>query len=115
MKDWKNVLGNLYDSMPKSPNGDNTYEEPIESEEDWKPSKEFVYVRKDSKKRNGKIVSIVSGIEAPDDVLEDLAKTLKVTCGVGGSVKDGEIIIQGDFRAKIKEVLEKKSFKVKMR
>lgn len=114
-KDWKNALGSLYDAMPKDPDGDNTYEEPVEQDETWKPSKDIVYIFKDSKRRNGKTVTIVEGLQAPEDVLEQIAKKLKTVCGVGGAVKDGEIMIQGDFKQKVKEVLDKEGFKTKLR
>lgn len=114
-KDWKNALGSLYDAMPKDPHGENVYQEPIEAEADFKPAKDTVYIFKDSKRRNGKTVTIVEGLIAPNDVLEKLAKKLKSICGVGGSVKDGEIMIQGDFKQKVKDVLDKEGFKTKLR
>lgn len=114
-KDWKNLLGNFYQEMPKDPNGDNTYEVPEEEAEVWKPSKDTIYISRDSKRRAGKTVTIVEGIVAPQDELEKIAKKLKTVCGVGGSVKDGEIIIQGEFKQKIKEVLEKDGFKTKFK
>ena len=115
VKDWKNALGSLYDAMPKNPDGDNVYEEPVAEVPAWKPSKEPVYVYKDAKRRAGKTVTIVEGIQAPDEVLDDLGKRLKTQCGSGGSVKDGEIILQGDFKQKVKDILEKEGFKVKLR
>ncbi|MCO5234186.1 MAG: translation initiation factor [Chitinophagales bacterium] len=114
-QDWKNTLGHLYDAMPKDPGGDNTYIEPEKEKEVWKPSKDIVYIYKDSKGRNGKVVTIIEGIDAPEEVLEKIAKKLKSSCGVGGAVKDGEIIIQGDFKHKIKENLDKEGFKTKLK
>jgi len=114
-KDWKSALAKLYEDMPKDAEADNTYEPPVEPEESWQPSKETIYIYKDRKKRKGKTVSIVEGIKAPDDVLSQLAREMKTSCGAGGSVVDGEIIIQGDFQQKLKDILVKKGFKVKLK
>ena len=58
-------------------------------------------LRMEKKGRNGKMVTIVSGFTGLTGMIEDLAKTLKTHCGVGGSVKDREIILQGDVRSKL--------------
>jgi len=59
----------------------------------------------DRKQRKGKSVTIVSGFIGNDDDLNDLAKTLKTRCGVGGNAKDGEILIQGELRDKVFDLL----------
>lgn len=62
-------------------------------------------VHVDRKYRRGKAATLVRGFTGPDDTLQALGKQLKVACGVGGSVKDGEIIIQGDQRDRVIDLL----------
>jgi translation initiation factor 1 len=74
----------------------------------------IVRIRRETAGRNGKGVTTISGIPLAESELKDLAKQLKVSCGVGGSLKDGIIEIQGDQREKIKAELEKRGYQVKL-
>lgn len=82
-------------------------------EETLESGKQLLYVSIDRKQRKGKDVTLVEGFVGTEDDLKDLGKMLKSSCGVGGSVKDGEILIQGNHRDKIMELLEKDGYKTK--
>jgi len=74
----------------------------------------IVRIRRETKGRNGKGVTIVCGLELDEKALKDLSKQLKKLCGTGGTVKDYTIEIQGDQRDKIKTYLESKGHQVKL-
>lgn len=73
--------------------------------------KQELRIRKETKQRGGKVAIIVYGFEGSDADLEELGRKLKTKCGTGGSVKDGEIIIQGDVAPRVKTLLQEWGFK----
>lgn len=70
-------------------------------------------VRIERKGRGGKVVTIVEGFQGSQEDCKELAKMLKNKCGVGGSQKDGEILIQGDVKDKVYNILLEEKYKVK--
>ena len=107
--DWKKRLGVVFSTNP-----DFAYEEETEEEvETLEPGKQNLIVSIDRKGRAGKQVTLVTGFIGTSDDLAELGRTLKVKCGVGGSAKDGEIAIQGDFRDRIVTLLKNMGYKAK--
>lgn len=97
-----------------STNPDFNYEFQEQSEvETPAPGQQDLRVKLDKKQRAGKAVTLITGFIGKTEDLEILAKMLKSKCGVGGSAKDGEILIQGDHRAKILDILKKEGYRAK--
>ncbi len=85
--------------------------EPGESVAKRLPSEQKLEVKLETKHRAGKAVTILEGFIGPESEKEAIGKQLKAFCGTGGSVKDGEILVQGDHRDKIMQWLAKNGFK----
>lgn len=97
-----------------STNPNFSYQEEEEEVQDTLPkNQQKLYVSIDKKQRAGKEVTLIEGFIGLEEDLKELGKVLKSKCGVGGSVKDGEILIQGNFRDKIIELLQKEGYGVK--
>jgi len=86
-------------------------EENNNDQETISPAQQKLKVRLDKKQRAGKAVTLVEGFIGQEKDMEELGKKLKSFCGTGGSVKDGEIIVQGDNRDKILQWLLKNDYK----
>lgn len=105
----KTPIGVVYST---DPNFQYRYEE-TEEAETLEPARQDLRVMRDSKRRAGKTVTLVTGFVGTGEDLEKLGKTLKTRCGIGGTAKDGEIVLQGDVRDKVCEILTKEGYRFK--
>ena len=107
--DWKARLGMVYSTNP-----DFEFEtDEAPQAETLAPEKQNLRVWLDRKQRGGKVVTLVKGFVGRDEDLQALAKELKTKCGVGGAAKEGEILIQGDHRDRVVELLTKGGYRCK--
>lgn len=107
--DWKKRDGVVYSTSDEF---DYSYDSD-EDQETLPPSQQKLKVMLDKKARGGKQVTLVDGFVGTEDDLKELGKMLKTKCGVGGSAKDGEILIQGDHRDKVVQVLQSAGYQAK--
>ena len=84
-----------------------------EDQETLAPKDQYLEALFSNKGRGGKTVTIIRGFQGTDTDLKALGKLLKTKCGVGGSIKDGDIIIQGKYRDKIMQILQNEGYHVK--
>lgn len=101
MADWKDRLGVLYSTNP-----DFEYTtEQVEEPDTLEPARQELRISLSKKQRGGKEVTLITGFVGREEDLAELGRLLRQRCGVGGSSKDGEILIQGDQRAKLRSLL----------
>jgi len=112
MKDnnWKDRLNVVYSTNPNF----NYQQNEKESQTTLAPEKQNLIVSIERKNRGGKTVTLVKGFIGTEDDLSDLAKKLKTKCSVGGSAKEGEIIIQGEFKTRVADLLKEWGYRVKI-
>ena len=104
--DWKERLNIVYSTNP-----DYNYEMNDDEEQaTLPPAHQRLRVQLDRKNRGGKVVTLVTGFVGTDNNLKELGKLLKSKCGVGGSAKDGEIIVQGDFKQRVIDLLKAEGY-----
>lgn len=108
--DWKSRLNVVYSTNP-----DFAYQHAHDFDEPTTlpPQQQQLHVQLERHHRGGKAVTLVSGFVGSDSDLKALGKTLKTKCGVGGSAKEGEIIVQGELVEKVKALLVSLGYKVK--
>jgi translation initiation factor 1 len=106
MNDWKKRLDIVYSTNPDyhfNDDSDNNFETLAEG-------KQQLRISLDKRNRKGKSVTLITGFSGNEEDLITLGKLLKTKCGVGGSTKDGDIIIQGDHRNKVLVILQKEGY-----
>ncbi|WP_407405148.1 translation initiation factor [Sodaliphilus sp.] len=113
LQDWKDKLGAAFD-LPVS-DGNTTDETATQTPNALEQQgKDMIDIVLEKKGRGGKQATIVTGLHIDDETLKELASELKRHCGVGGSARGGEILIQGDARSKVLALLKGKGFKARI-
>lgn len=107
--DWKKRLGVVYSTDP-----DFQFDTGEREEKETLPAgSQKLHIRKDRKNRKGKTVTLIEGFRGTENDLKTLARKIKSRLGVGGSVSGGAILIQGDFRDRIVQILEESGYHVR--
>lgn len=104
--DWKDRLNIVYSTNPDFSYQLDEEEEPSTVD----PKQQRLRVSIEKKGRGGKTVTVISGFIGSEDDLKELGRMLKTKCGVGGAVKDGEILIQGEFKQRVIDLLKAEGY-----
>jgi translation initiation factor 1 len=103
---------NFFSALVYSTDPDFTPETELPSaKETLEPAQQKIKLRLETKHRGGKAVTLVENFQGTEEAMQEIGKKLKTHCGTGGSVKDGEILVQGDNRDKILQWLMKNGYK----
>ncbi len=106
-KNWSTGSPFLYSTNP-----DLMKKETVAEEETLPPALQKLKIKLDTKQRAGKVVTMIEGFKGKTEDAETLGKLLKTKCGTGGSVKDNIILIQGDYKNKVLQLLQQLQYKV---
>ena len=108
--DWRERLGVTYSTNP-----DFAYQTNEEEEPPTLPAhQQRLRVQLDKRNRGGKVVTLITGFRGTAGDLAALGKALRVRCGVGGAAKEGEIILQGDLRQRVADILDGEGYGVRV-
>ncbi len=110
-QDWKNAL---FETLSNEEQKELKLKQEAEISAQPKYGKQNFRIELD-KRQKGKIATLITGFEGTDEQLKELARQLKTRCGTGGSTRDGEILIQGDCRKKIADILTKEGYKISVK
>lgn len=113
LQDWKDKLGAAFNIEVSETETTEETKHEEKTLEQWQ-GKQMVNVMLDKRNRNGKKVTLITDLLCDEESLKNLAKELKTICGVGGSARGGEILIQGDVRDKVLNVLKSKGLKARI-
>lgn len=114
LSDWKDKLGAAFNLPVPDGNSPEQETQPVPADAVTQQGNKMINIILEKKGRGGKQATIITDLQLDDDTLKDLAAQLKRHCGVGGSARGGEILIQGDARNKVLAFLKDKGFKARI-
>ncbi|MBD5302796.1 MAG: translation initiation factor [Bacteroides sp.] len=110
--DWKDMLGQLRENLPSGPETQDNSLSDTDTDTAPATKRDVLHVVIEKKGRKGKTATIVEGFTCSDDELAVVAGNLKKKLGVGGSSRGGEILIQGDFKERVTELLRTEGYRI---
>lgn len=113
MDDWKDMLGKAFGVDPEAAESQDDNETQVAGDALAQQGRRAVHIAFERKGRGGKQATIITDLVADDAALGDLAARLKRACATGGSARGGEILLQGDVRVAVTQLLRDMGFNVK--